>query len=68
MARISVLVLAIVGIYPFLSRIDYQDVVIEQEHYCSMVAARHWPDYRGTYYAECLPLAALNNIKPQANQ
>lgn len=32
---------------------DYEDAQAEEANYCEMVKAGHWPDYRGTYRAEC---------------
>ena len=32
-----------------------EDQQAEQERYCEMVKAGHWPDYQGTYRRECLP-------------
>lgn len=47
--------LALLGIFGLAGAMDYEDQQAEQEHYCEMVKAGHWPDYQGTYRRECLP-------------
>jgi len=34
--------------------LDYQDEIRERDHYCGMVEAGKWPDYREIYDEECL--------------
>ena len=45
--------LALLGLFGLAGAMDYEDQQAEQEHYCEMVRERLWPDYRGTYRAEC---------------
>ena len=40
LAVIGILLLLIVG------RMDYHDAEREHAHYCAMVQAGHWPDYK----------------------
>ena len=40
LAAIGVMLMLIVG------RMDYQDAEREHAHYCEMVQAGHWPDYK----------------------
>lgn len=47
------LVLAAMG---WVGDMDYEDAVLQQNHYCKMVASGYWPDYNETYRAECPPL------------
>ena len=52
MKMIAVL-LALLGLFGLAGAMDYEDLQAEQEHYCEMVKAGHWPDYQGTYRSEC---------------
>ena len=45
--------LALLGLFGLAGAMDYEDQQAEQEHYCEMVREGLWPDYRGTYRAEC---------------
>jgi len=36
-----------------LGHMDYEDAKLEQRQYCERVAAGYWPDYLGTFNAEC---------------
>jgi len=47
LAAIGVMLMLIIG------RMDYQDAEREHAHYCEMVQAGHWPDYRQIYEEEC---------------
>lgn len=46
-ALAAVLALGIVG------RMDADDAQLEADHYCEMVKAGHWPDYKGIYRRQC---------------
>lgn len=35
---------------------DHEDALLQQDHYCKMVANGLWPDYNGVYKDECLDL------------
>lgn len=52
MKMIAVL-LALLGLFGLAGAMDYEDQQAEQEHYCEMVKAKLWPDFRGTYRKEC---------------
>lgn len=45
----------LLGLFGLAGVMDYEDLQAEQERYCEMVKAGHWPDYQGTYRSECLP-------------
>lgn len=45
--------LALLGLFGLAGAMDYEDQQAEQENYCEMVREGLWPDYRGTYRAEC---------------
>lgn len=36
-----------------VSKMDYDDAVLERDAYCENVKAHVWPDYRGIYRTEC---------------
>jgi hypothetical protein len=40
-------------LYALVSYMDWEDTQADQAHYCEMVKAKTWPDYRGTYRQEC---------------
>lgn len=40
-------------LYALVSYMDWEDTQADQAHYCEMVKAKTWPDYRGTYRSEC---------------
>lgn len=44
---------AIVAALGIVGSMDYKDEVREQVAYCENVKAGMWPDYNGTYEAEC---------------
>lgn len=46
----AALALAAIGM---LGTSDYNDALIAQAHYCSMVESGMWPDYNETYGEEC---------------
>jgi len=46
-ALLAALLLGLVGHF------DYQDQEAEEQLYCDMVAAGHWPDYKGIYRQSC---------------
>lgn len=35
---------------------DHEEALLQQDHYCKMVANGLWPDYNGVYKDECLDL------------
>ena len=47
--------LTLLGLFGLVGSMDYEDQQAEQEHYCEMVKADLWPDYRGT----CRPSFSL---------
>lgn len=51
--RMAALLAALVLLFGLAGHMDYEDQQAEQEQYCEMVRERLWPDYRGTYRAEC---------------
>ncbi len=52
--KMTVILLAMLGLFGLVGAMDYEDQQAEQEHYCEMVKAGYWPDYQGTYRRECL--------------
>lgn len=52
MKTVAVL-LALLALFGLVGAMDYEDQQAEQENYCEMVREGLWPDYRGTYRAEC---------------
>lgn len=46
-------IVALLALYGLAGAMDYDDQQAEQAQYCEMVRERLWPDYRGTYRAEC---------------
>lgn len=32
---------------------DFEDALLQQDHYCKMVAEGTWPDYEGNYEEQC---------------
>ena len=53
--KTAAVLLALLGLFGLAGAMDYEDQQAEQERYCEMVKAGHWPDYQGTYRRECLP-------------
>lgn len=53
--KTTVVLLVLLGLFGLAGAMDYEDQQAEQERYCEMVKAGHWPDYQGTYRRECLP-------------
>lgn len=51
----TIALLVILALFGLVGQMDYDDAVDQQAQYCEMVKAGHWPDYRGTYRAECRP-------------
>lgn len=51
--KTTVVLLALLGLFGLAGAMDYEDQQAEQERYCEMVREGLWPDYRGTYRAEC---------------
>ena len=47
--------LALLALFGWVGEMDMQAAQADRDHYCEMVRAGHWPDYAGTYRAECLP-------------
>ena len=39
--------LFIVLAWGYVSKMDYEDGLREQQYYCDMVKAHNWPDYEG---------------------
>ena len=50
-----VAILAVVAALVWVGHASKQDALQEQAHYCVMVKAGAWPDYRHTYKQECKP-------------
>ena len=46
-------VLALLALFGVVGAMAAKDAQVEQAHYCEMVKAGHWPDYRGAYRHEC---------------
>ena len=53
--KTTAVLLAVLGLFGLVGAMDYEDAQAEEANYCEMVKAGHWPDYRGTYRAECRP-------------
>ena len=51
--KTAAVLLALLGLFGLAGAMDYEDQQAEQENYCEMVREGLWPDYRGTYRAEC---------------
>jgi len=51
----TIALLVILALFGLVGQMDYDDAVDQQAHYCAMVKAGDWPDYQGTYQAECQP-------------
>jgi len=51
--RYLVLILLIMG---WIGNMDFEDAVLQQNHYCNMVAEGYWPDYDRIYEDECTAL------------
>lgn len=51
--KTTVVLLALLGLFGLVGAMDYEDQQAEQERYCEMVKAGFWPDFNGTYRAEC---------------
>jgi len=47
------LLLVLVAVFGVLGEMDRNDAVIEQAHYCSMVADGYWPDFHHSFKDEC---------------
>lgn len=41
------------GLMSFVTTIDFNDALVEQERYCQMVSDGLWQDYQGIYLTEC---------------
>ena len=52
--------LVVIAIMAVVGNGDYEEAKREEAFYCHMVAAGHWPDYKGVY-ALCTPL----DLRPQ---
>ena len=50
-----VVILAVVAALVWVGHASKQDALRERTHYCAMVKAGAWPDYRHTYKQECKP-------------
>ena len=48
-----VILLPLIGI---IGNMDYEDTLLQQDHYCKMVAKGAWPDYDEVYKGECVAL------------
>ena len=53
--KTTLVVVALLAGFGLVSAMEYRDEQRGQEHYCEMVQAGHWPDYRETYDEECKP-------------
>lgn len=53
--QVALLVVGIVAALGVVGNMDFKDEVREQIAYCENVKAGVWPDYNGTYKAECTP-------------
>ena len=51
--RMAAILAALVLLFGLAGHMDYEDQQAEQERYCEMVKAGHWPDYQGTYRTQC---------------
>lgn len=51
--QVALLVAGIVAALGVVGNMDFKDEVREQIAYCENVKAGVWPDYNGTYKAEC---------------
>ena len=47
------LILAVMGL---VGNMDFEDALLQQDHYCKMVAEGAWPDYDEVYKDECVAL------------
>lgn len=52
-AKNWLIAVAVVAAFGIVGSMDYKDEVREQVTYCENVKAGLWPDYNGTYKAEC---------------
>ena len=42
---VTAAVIMFVGVIGLVGAMDYEDEVLQQQHYIEMVCAGHWPDY-----------------------
>lgn len=50
-----IVALVLLALFGIVGAIDYEDAKAEEERYCEMVKAGHWPDYRRAFLSECRP-------------
>lgn len=51
--RMALIGVFLIGVYSFVSEIDYQSERMDEAHYCRMVAEGYWPPYRPRHETIC---------------
>lgn len=55
-------------IFAIVSNMDYEDELLEQQHYCDMVEQGHWPDYEEKYDEVCNPESTPETTKKEGQE
>lgn len=51
--KVLLIAAALIVLFGIVGRMDYEDALAQQRLYCDNVANGVWPDYEGSFKAEC---------------